>query len=62
MLDYLSGTLADALPEEVLWTAKGLFDWTPAEEGPLGLTIVYNVREEYGFVEYPLPGMDAQEE
>ena len=50
------------MPEEVLWTAKRLFDWTPEEEGPLGLTIVYNVREEYGLVEYPLPDTDTQEE
>lgn len=51
---YLPDTPAADLPEEVLWAARGPYNWEPTEEGTLGLYIIYNMTAEYGFVEYPL--------
>lgn len=51
---YLPDTPADGLSEDVLWAARGPYDWRPTEEGALGLTILYNVSQDCGFAEYPI--------
>lgn len=51
---YLPGTPVEGLPEEVLWAARGPYNWEPTEAGTLGLYIIYNVTSEHGFVGYPL--------
>lgn len=51
---YLPDTPADGLSEDVLWAARGPYDWKPTAEGALGLTILYNVSQGCGFAEYPI--------
>lgn len=53
-LIYLPDSQADALPEDVLWAARGPYDWKATEEGTLGLYIIYNINEDHGFAEYPM--------
>lgn len=52
---YLPDTPADTLSEDVLWAARGPYDWQETAAGTLGLTILYNEAEDHGFVQYPLP-------
>lgn len=58
---YLPGALAESLPEGVLRAVKGPYDWEPTEAGTLGLTVLYNVSQEQGFVQYPLEMPDTEE-
>lgn len=53
ILIYLPDTPADSVSEDVLWAARGPYNWQPTEEGALGLTILFNVHEGQGFVQYP---------
>ena len=39
---------------KIVSAAKGPYDWKPTQEGALRLTIIYNVHEGQGFVQYPL--------
>lgn len=55
---YLPDTPAEGLLEDVLWAVRGPYDWKPTEEGTLGLTVLYNVSQAHGFVQYPLEGAD----
>lgn len=51
---YLPDTQAESLSEDVLWAARGPYDWQATEEGTLGLTILYNAAQAHGFTEYPI--------
>lgn len=53
LLIFLPDAGAEDLPEGALRAAWGPFDWEPTPEGTVGLYIIYNVNEGYGFVEYP---------
>lgn len=53
MTVYLPDTPVEGLSEEVLWVARGPYDWQATDEGTLGLTILYNEPQGSGFVEYP---------
>lgn len=53
---YLPATPAEGLSENVLWAARGPYDWSPTEAGTLGLTILYNAAQDHGFVQYPYGG------
>lgn len=61
LIVYLPETPAATLPEEVLWAAKGPYDWQPTAEGTLGLTILFNRAEGQGFVQYPLAQPETAE-
>lgn len=50
---YLPDTPADSLPEGFVHWIKGPYDWSPTEEGTLGIWGIYNVKEEFGFTVYP---------
>lgn len=52
ILIYLPDTPVDGLSEDVLWAARGPYNWKPTAEGTLGLTILYNVSQGHGFAEY----------
>lgn len=52
ILIYLPDTPADSLSEDVLWAARGPYNWRATAEGTLGLTILYNVSQGHGFAEY----------
>lgn len=55
MTVYLPDTPAEGLSEDVLWAARGPYDWQATAEGTLGLTILYNEAQDHGFAQYPLP-------
>ena len=50
---YLPDTPADSLPEGFVHWIQGPYDWTPTDEGTLGIWGIYNVKEELGFTVYP---------
>lgn len=54
MTVYLPDTPVEGLSEEVLWVARGPYDWQATDEGTLGLTILYNEPQGSGFAEYPI--------
>lgn len=54
---YLPDTLAEGLDENILWAARGPYDWKPTEAGTLGVTILYNAAQDHGFVQYPYGGV-----
>lgn len=53
LLIYLPDTPADSLPEEFVHWIQGPYDWSPTDEGTLGIWGIYNVKEELGFTVYP---------
>lgn len=55
MTVYLPDTPVEGLSEDVLWVARGPYDWQATDEGTLGLTILYNEPQGSGFAQYPLP-------
>lgn len=55
MTVYLPDTPVEGLSEDVLWVARGPYDWQATDEGTLGLTILYNEAQGNGFARYPLP-------
>ncbi len=55
MTVYLPDTPVEGLSEDVLWAARGPYDWQATDEGTLGLTILYNEPQGSGFARYPLP-------
>lgn len=54
MTVYLPDTPVEGLSEEVLWAARGPYDWQATAQGTLGLTILYNEEGDCGFAEYPM--------
>lgn len=54
LLIYLPDTPVEGLAEEVLWAVRGPYDWQAAEDGTLGVYVIYNPAEELGFAQYPL--------
>lgn len=56
---YLPDTPVEGLTEDVLWVARGPYDWQATDEGTLGLTILYNEPQGCGFAEYPICREDA---
>ena len=53
LLIYLPETPAEGLPEEFVHWIKGPYDWSPTDEGTLGIWGIYNVKEGLAFTMYP---------
>lgn len=49
LLIYLPDSPADSLPENFLNWIRGPYNWSPTEEGTLGIWGIYNVSQGYGF-------------